>query len=99
VIFGVGMFKESSSMDTFIVPPPPLSSYICPINMISCFTSGSLQYFDSLVVPCPEEFDCYGDIMALTLVDISSPTISLASTNIVQNLHLHMEYDFPTLTT
>jgi hypothetical protein len=39
---GVGMFKDSSLMGTFPLPPPPPTTNISPINMISSFTSGSL---------------------------------------------------------
>jgi hypothetical protein len=51
---GVGMFKDSSLMGTFTLPPPPPSSNVAPINMISSFTSGSLGSFDPWVVPHPE---------------------------------------------
>jgi hypothetical protein len=41
---GVGMFKDSSLMGTFTLPPPLPSPNVAPINMISSITSGSLGF-------------------------------------------------------
>jgi hypothetical protein len=56
---GAGMFKDSSLMGTFLLPPPPLDMNIAPINMISSSTSGSLWYINPWVVPHPEDVKSY----------------------------------------
>jgi hypothetical protein len=96
VNIGVGMFKDTSLMGIFPLPPPSPTAHIAPINMISSFTSGSLGSFDPWVVPHPEDVDSYGASMPLTMVKIVDPTIPSTSIDTGQQLHPHMECDQPT---
>jgi hypothetical protein len=68
----VGMFRDSLFTGTF-----PLLHFtnISPINMISSFTSGSIESLDSSMVPHLEEVEFYGVHMLLTLVFISYQVI------------------------
>jgi hypothetical protein len=58
-------------MGTFTLSPPPPSSNISPINMITCFTNGSLGSFNLWVVPFFEDVKSYGELTLLIEIDIS----------------------------
>jgi hypothetical protein len=90
---GVGMFKYPSLMGIFSLLPPPPTTKISPINMISSFTNGSLDLVDPCVVPHPKDVESYGSSMPLTTVKIFYPLIPLASANTSQHLHIDMECD------
>jgi len=68
---GARMFKKSSLMGTFTLPPPPFSTNVAPINIIYFNTSGSCGYFDPWVVPHPQKLESYGAHMPLRVIDIS----------------------------
>jgi hypothetical protein len=93
---GAGMFKDSSLMRTFPLPPPPPIVNISLVHMISSFTSGSIRYFDPCVVLHPDDFESCGAYFLLNLVEISSPAISSTSTNIGKHIHSHRECDHST---
>jgi len=56
---GVGIFKDRSPMGNFPFPPPSPTVNIYPINMISSFTSGSIDSVDPLVVPHSKDVESY----------------------------------------
>jgi hypothetical protein len=94
---GAGMFKDPSLIGNFPLPPPsPSTAHISPINMISSFTSGSLESIDPWVVPHPEDVDSYGSSMLFMVVEVVDPKIPSKSTDTGQQLHSHMECDQPT---
>lgn len=64
------MFKYSSLLGTFTIPPPN-TTIEAPINMISSITSGSHGSYDHWVVPSPTNVDYYGDEIPLTTVRIT----------------------------
>jgi hypothetical protein len=67
---GVGMFKYTSLMGIFPLPPPPPIVNIVPINMISSFSSGSLGFVYHWVVPHFEIVESYGAPMLLIAIEI-----------------------------
>jgi len=89
------MFKYPSLRGIFLLPPPSLTATIAPINMIYVVTSGSLGFVDPLVVPHCEDVESYGESMMLTMVNIFDPKIPSASNDTDQELHPHMECDYP----
>jgi hypothetical protein len=89
---GAGMFKDSSLMGIFPLPPPPPTTNTTPINMTSSFyTSGSLESFDPWVVPHLDNVESYRAHVTLLAIEIVNLTISSVSIDIVQPLHPHME--------
>jgi len=94
---GARMFKFPSDMGLFPLPPPPLAANIAHINMISSFTSGSLNVsIDPRVVPRPEDFESYGASLLPIAVEILDMKIPSTSTDTSKELHPHMECDQPT---
>jgi hypothetical protein len=89
---GVGILKYSMLMGTFPFPPPPPSTNIAQINMISSFSNRSLRYFDPWV-PCLEEFESYKTSTTPIEVEIASSVILSVSTNFGQHLHPHIKCD------
>jgi len=67
---GDEMFKESSLMGKFSLPPLPPTTSIAHINIISSFTNGSHGSFNPLVVIGSEDIESHGSSMALTIVTI-----------------------------
>jgi hypothetical protein len=93
---GMRMFKDSSLMVKFPLPPAPPSTNIALVPMISSFTSGSLGSFNPWVVPHPKDIESYGASMPPTVVDIVDPKIPSTSVDTSQQLHPYMECDPPT---
>jgi hypothetical protein len=109
---GVGMFKDSSLMGTFTLPPPFNPSNSTPICMISLGTiesqggssasrlvsSNVLDVNkDPWVVPHPSKVESFEKVCWLSTIEISYQAIQSTSTNANQNLHHDMEYDQFTL--
>jgi len=76
---GAMMFKDSSLLGKFALPPPPLNQNVSPINMISSTTHGSLGSSDTWVVTHPLEVEYYGDHMPLKTIDLACLSIQLTS--------------------
>jgi hypothetical protein len=78
---GVGIFKYTSLMGIFPLPPPPTMN-ISPFNIIYSFINGSLKSYNPWMVPHPEDVESYRASMPLSVVDIVDPMISSTSANI-----------------
>jgi hypothetical protein len=93
---GAWMFKDSSLMGTFPLPPLPPVANMDMINMISSFSNGSLRSSDPWVVPRPKDVESYGAHMTLTKIEIVYLEIPLASPDTCQQIHPYTECDLPT---
>jgi hypothetical protein len=85
------MLKYPSLMGIFPLPPLYPTTNVAPLNMFSSFTSGSLGFVDTWVVPHPKEVESYGASLPLTPVEIVDLTIESTSIDIGQQIHPHME--------
>jgi hypothetical protein len=66
----VGLFKDSSLMGTFPIPPPDVPHpVVASINMISTSVHGTPASYDPWMVPNPDDHLHYGDEMPLSLVE------------------------------
>jgi hypothetical protein len=96
MIVGEGMFKDSSLMGTFPLPPPSHAASVAAINMISSFSSEFLGFVNPWVVPRPKDIESYGASMPPMGVDILSLVISSTSIDTGPHLHPNMDCDQPT---
>jgi hypothetical protein len=93
---GAGMVKYPSLMAIFPLPPPYPTTTITPINMISSFSNGSLDFFNPWVVPHSKDVESYGSSITLIAIDIVSLEIPSSLVETSQQLPPHMECDLPT---
>jgi hypothetical protein len=92
----VGIFKDTSLMGIFLLPPMSPTANIATINMISSFTSRSIISVDPWVVPHSKDVESSRASMSLTAFEIVNPTIPSTSIDTSQQLHHHMECHQPT---
>ena len=65
---GAGLFKDSSLMGTFPLPPPNATS--TPINMMCSVTNGSLGSYNPWAVPRPLEIKFYATRIPLSSIQL-----------------------------
>ena len=68
----MGLFKDPCLMGFFPLSTPAIPK-IAPVNMIS-----SVGSYDPWVLPCPSEIESFGDIMPLSLAQLSYSAIQSA---------------------
>jgi len=92
----VGIFKDTSLMGIFLLPPMSPIANIATINMISSFTSRSIISVDPWVVPHSEDVESSEASISFTVFDIVNLTIPSTFIDTSQQLHHHMEFHQPT---